>query len=100
MNTEETTPTATVTESWRVVIKCTFLAPTYHRGSRIKVARWDSATYSKDPNGITVSWNDALNTGANYAEAVRQYLLKAGWDGQWVVSTCPIGAVATYTPEA
>lgn len=98
MNTESKAP-ATVRESWRVTLRCKYLPVTNHRGSRIKVTRWDSTTYGTDPNGITVGWDHSLNTQQNYAEAVRQYLLKAEWDGTWVVSLCADGAVAVYFPQ-
>ena len=41
-----------------------------------------------------MSWNHGLDTGENYAEAVRLYLARTDWGGQWVVSMVADGAVA------
>jgi len=94
--TVETGTAATVTESWRVVIRATYHGPTNTRGTRIRVRRWDGSAWGEDPNRITVGWDYALNTGENYAAAVREYLARAGWDGRWTVAQCDGGAVAVY----
>lgn len=94
--TNDLAPVASVTESNRVVIRCKYHGPTNHRGTRISVARWDGSD-TKDPNRITVGWDYALNIGENYADAVAQYILKAGWTGRWTVGLCDGGAVAVYT---
>jgi hypothetical protein len=82
-----------VSESYRVALRCKYLRPTDHRGSRISIQRYESNTHGKDPNRLTISWDYALNIGENYAEAVRQYVEKANWGGHWVVSTITDGAV-------
>ncbi len=41
-----------------------------------------------------MSWDYSLDLGANYAKAVRLYLARTDWGGQWVVSTVTDGAVA------
>lgn len=55
---------------------------------------WVSPTWGKDPQRLYVSWNHGLDTGENYAEAVRLYLARTDWGGQWVVSMVADGAVA------
>ena len=75
-----------VSESHRVAVRCKYLGPTNHLGSRISVQRYEGATWGKDPNRLIVSWDYALNIGENYAEAVRQYVEKANWGGQWATS--------------
>lgn len=89
--TVETGTVATVTESWRVVIRATYHGPTNTRGTRIRVRRWDGSG-----GHITVAWNYALNSGENYAAAVETYLARVGWDGRWTVAQCDGGAVAVY----
>jgi len=90
----ETKKLCKVDESQRVTVKCKYLGPTNHLGSRISVQRYEGSTFGKDPNRLTISWDYALNIGENYAEAVRQYVEKANWGGHWVVSTITDGAVA------
>lgn len=94
MNTQSKAP-ATVRESGRVTLRCKYNGTSH----TITVKRWDSAIYGTDPNRTKVGWDWELNTQQNYTEAVRQYLLKAEWDGTWLVSTCADGAVAVYSPE-
>ncbi len=90
----ETKKACKVSESYRVALRCKYLGPTDHRGSRISIQRYESNTHGKDPNRLMISWDYALNIGENYAEAVRQYVEKANWGGQWVTSTITDGAVA------
>ena len=90
------TPTAEVVESYRVTIRCKYLSPTNHRGSRISVQRWDSPAWGKDPNRLVIGWDYSMNPGENYAEAVRQYVARAEWQGPWITSTTPDGAVAVW----
>jgi hypothetical protein len=90
-------------ESGRVAIRCRFYGPTNHRGSRIRVTRFDNPTDAygftrRDPNGMTVSWDHALGLTENYVSAVREYVRRAGWSGTWAVSTCDGGAVAVMVP--
>ncbi len=90
----ETKKACKVSESYRVALRCKYLGATDHRGSRISIQRYESNTHGKDPNRLIISWDYALNIGENYAEAVRQYVEKANWGGQWVTSTITDGAVA------
>jgi len=85
-------------DTGRVAIRCRFYGPTNHRGSRIRVTRFDSPAAGRDPNGMTVSWDHALGLTDNYVAAVRQYVRRAGWAGTWAVSTCDGGAVAVMVP--
>ena len=39
-----------------------------------------------------------MNPGENYAAAVREYVDRAGWSGEWLLSTCDGGAVAVCRP--
>lgn len=100
MATETTNETTSVTmDSFRVAIRCRYYGPTTHRGSRITVARWDGPTWGKDPNRLTVGWDDALNPSENYRQAVAWYLSRAEWSGKWAVSRVPDGAVAVWAGE-
>ena len=85
-----------VSESYRVTIQAKYYGPTNHRGSRIVVSRWDSASQGADPQRITMKWEDALNRGENYAEAVRRYCVAAEWLGHWRIGSTPSGAVAVW----
>jgi hypothetical protein len=82
-----------VVESYRVAIKCKFLRVTNHRGARIAVQRGDG---DPDPNRLVIPWDDALSVSENYAEAVRLYTTKMGWEGKWHVATTSPGAVAVW----
>lgn len=93
--TDDMIKTAKVVQSHRAVIRCKYLGPTGTRGSRIKVARFESG---RDPYAMTVSWDDALDIAENYEQAVRLYIDHAGWNGKWVVSTTTNGAVAVCVP--
>lgn len=88
----------TVIETWTAAIRCRYLGPTNHRGTRIAVSRFDGAGWGRDPQRITVGWDHAMNPGENYAAAVREYVDRAGWSGEWLVSTCDGGAVAVCRP--
>lgn len=83
-------------ESGRAVLRCRFYGPTTHRGSRIKVQRFDALP---DPNRVTVAWDHSLGLVPNYVAAVQAYLDRAEWSGSWVVSTVTDGAVAMYVPS-
>lgn len=85
-------------ESGRVAIRCRFYGPTNHRGSRIRVTRFDSKIAGRDPNGCTFGWDYALGLTDNYVAAVREYVRRAGWSGTWAVSMCEGGAVGVFVP--
>lgn len=85
-----------VRESGRAVIRARYYGPTNTRGSRIRVMRFDPAPAGRDPNAVTVGWDYALGLTENYVSAVREYVTRAGWNGEWAVSTCDGGAVAVY----
>jgi hypothetical protein len=85
-------------ESGRVAIRCRFYGPTNHRGSRIRVTRFDSVIAGRDPNAMTFGWDYALGLTENYVSAVREYVRRAGWSGTWAVSTCEGGAVGVFVP--
>lgn len=73
-----------------------YYGPTNTRGSRLRVSRFEWAGAGLDPNRITLEWDYALGHTENYVCAVREYVTRAGWDGEWIVSTCDGGAVAVY----
>lgn len=83
-----------VLESYRVTLRAKYLPVTNHRGSRIKVSRYEGTTYGRDPFAVTVSWDYSLGLGGNYAAAFNTYLIRANWGGQWVSSMIDGGAVA------
>jgi hypothetical protein len=83
------------TTSGRVAIRCKYLGPTNHRGTRISVQRYEG----NDPQRIVMSWDYSLEPADNYALAVKLYLCKANWHGHWITSTVPDGAVAVYAGE-
>lgn len=85
-------------ESGRVAIRCRYYGPTNHRGSRIRVTRFDSPMAGRDGNSMTLSWDHSLGLTENYVVAVREYVRRAGWAGTWAVSTCEGGAVAVMIP--
>jgi hypothetical protein len=82
-----------VSESYRVTLRAKYLPVTNHRGSRIKVSRYEANTYGRDPQTVTVSWDYSLDTGANYAAAIAEYVRRANWGGDWVSSMIDGGAV-------
>lgn len=84
------TKQAQVSESYRATLKCKYLG----NSGRISVARYESNINGKDPQRITVTWDQGLSIGQNYREAVKEYLKRANWGGQWVTSTITDGAVA------
>ena len=85
-------------ESGRVAIRCRYYGPTNHRGSRIRVTRFDPPTAGRDPNRLTVGWDYALGLSDNYVSAVAEYVRRAGWQGTLAVSVCDGGAVAVMVP--
>lgn len=82
-----------VSESYRVTLRAKYLPVTNHRGSRIKVSRYEANTNGRDPQTVTVSWDYALGIGENYAAAIAEYVRRAGWGGHWVSSMIDGGAV-------
>jgi hypothetical protein len=82
-----------VSESYRVTLRAKYLPVTNHRGSRIKVSRYEANTNGRDPHAVTVSWDYALGIGENYAAAIAEYVRRAGWGGHWVSSMIDGGAV-------
>ena len=82
-----------VSESYRVTLRAKYLPVTNHRGSRIKVSRYEANTNGRDPQTVTVSWDYALGIGKNYAAAIAEYVRRAGWGGHWVSSMIDGGAV-------
>jgi len=82
----------TVRESNRATLRCKYLG----NSGRISVVRYESNTWGKDPNRITVAWDYSLGTSENYREAVRQYVERAEWVGEWITSTITDGAVAVW----
>jgi hypothetical protein len=82
-----------VSESYRVTLRAKYLPVTNHRGTRISVSRYESSVWGRDPQRIIVSWDYSLDTGANYAAAIAEYVRRAGWGGQWVSSMIDGGAV-------
>jgi hypothetical protein len=82
-----------VSESYRVTLRAKYLPVTNHRGSRIKVSRYENSIHGRDPQTVTVSWDYSLDTGANYAAAIAEYVRRANWGGKWVSSMIDGGAV-------
>jgi hypothetical protein len=87
------------TTSGRVALRCKYLQPTNHRGTRISVQRYEGNTHGKDPQRIVMSWDYSLEPADNYALAVKLYLDHANWHGHWITSTITDGAVAVYAGE-
>jgi hypothetical protein len=85
-----------VTESYRVTIQCKYLPVTNHRGARISVSRWDSATQGMDPQRLIIPRDYSMGLSENYAEAVRRYCVAAEWLGHWRIGSTPTGAVAVW----
>ena len=79
-------------ESGRATLRAKFLGNT----KRITVSRYESNTYGRDTQRVTVSWDSNLDLHENYVHAVNTYLERAGWDGVYVVSLITDGAVAVY----
>jgi hypothetical protein len=72
-----------ITDNHRVSVVSKYLGPTNHRGSRVKVMRSDHR--QGDPT-LTVSWDHALDIGANHCEAIRQFIEMLEWDSNdWIV---------------
>ena len=86
-----------VINTHRVSVVSKFLAPTNHRGARVKVKRSD---HRSGDVCLTVSWDYALGTSENHAEAIRQYIELMDWDqGDWVVGSTDDGMVAVNVPK-
>lgn len=85
-----------VRESGRAVLRARFYGPTNTLGARIRVARFDPPSAGRDRNAVTVGWDYALGLTDNYVSAVREYVTRAGWLGEWSVATCEGGAVGVY----
>lgn len=95
MPTETEQDRYTVTDTGRVAIVATYHGPTNSNGSRITVRRAGGGG-----KRLTVGWDHSLNTGENYADAVRQYVTLMGWGGRWTVGATATGAVATWAGQA
>ena len=59
-------------------IRTKWLAPTNHRGSRVK------AISASGHSTVTVGWDWALGVEGNHIEAARVLAEKMAWDGSWV----------------
>jgi hypothetical protein len=86
--------TSFVRSSHRVTLRAKYL-----QSGRIRVFRYESNTYGKDPQQITVARNYALNMPEQYEQAILEYLRRANWGGHWIVSTITDGAVAVCAGE-
>ena len=86
----ETLQGGSVCASYRVTLRCKYLGNT----GRIRVQRYESVVHGKDPQTIHVGWDHELEIRENYIRAVAEYVNRAGWTGQWVVSLVTDGAVA------
>ena len=58
-----------------------WLAPTNHRGSRVKA--WCEA------GSVTVGWNYSLEVHENHAAAALALATKLEWDGEWRGGSAP-----------
>jgi hypothetical protein len=87
-NNTETTKTATVRNSGRVVVRTKYHGPTNHRGSRISV------THAQGGKRLYVDYCYALDIEENHANAVRAYLDYMCWDGEWVTGADDTGYYA------
>ena len=87
MKTEtETTTTATVERSHRTAIRAKWLP----NSDRISVSRLDGHCR------IYVAWDDCLDVGENYANAIQQFVERLEWSGVWVIGSTDDGAVAVW----
>jgi hypothetical protein len=93
--TTEQLEAVTVTESGRVAIMSTFHGVTNTHGNRMTVRRANGGG-----KRITVSWNYDIDTMANHARAIQQYLELMNWGGQWRIGSTLTGAVAVWVGEA
>jgi len=86
-------PRVTVVDTHRTTITTKYLGPTNSRGSRVKAVTRNG--YG-DRRGIsaTVSWDHALNSAENHAEAVRVLADRLGWTGTWALGHTEEGVVA------
>jgi hypothetical protein len=85
-----------VRESGRATLRARFYGPNNRTGTRIRVTRFDNPAGAVDPNRITVAWDHGLNPQENYVRAFREYLTRAGWNGDWVSSMVSDGAIGVY----
>lgn len=94
MPTTETTQ-PTVGKSYRVAIHTRYIAPTTHRGTRVKVWHGDS-------KALYIDWAHELNPEDNHAKAVQAYLDKMEWVGHWVLGALAdsSGYVAVWTGDS
>lgn len=61
----------------RQAISTKYLAPTNHKGARIKA--------TCDAGSVTIAWEYEISDLQNYAEAARALCLKLGWTGKYVM---------------
>lgn len=87
MKTEtETKSTATVERSHRTAIRAKWLPSS----DRISVSRLDGHCR------IYVAWDDCLDVGENYANAIQQLVERLEWSGVWIIATTDDQAVAVW----
>lgn len=67
----------------RQAIVTKWLAPTNHRGSRVKA-------YAQ-AGSLTVHWDYALDVPENHRRAAMAFAAKYGWEGEWVGGAMPDG---------
>ena len=60
----------------RQAIITKYLGATNYRGSRVKATAYAGS--------VTISWDDALDSEANHANAAAALCKKYGWGGTWV----------------
>lgn len=90
--TTETEARATVRDSDRVVIRTKYHGPTDYKGSRISVAHGQGGCGAG--KRTWVSWDYALNSPENHAQAIQAHLDRMGWGGEWVIGADDTGYVA------
>lgn len=88
----ETKQGATVRNSHRVVVRTKFLGPTTHQGSRISVTHGQGTGIRG--KRVVLSWDHALDTADNHCLAIKFYLDRMGWGGEWVVGADDTGYYA------
>lgn len=84
--TTETTTQPTVVRSHRTAIRAKWLP----KSERISVSRLDG--YER----IYVKWDENLDVGENYANAIQQYVTEMDWTGVWVTGSTDDGAIAVW----
>ena len=91
MKTEtEKTTAATVERSYRTAIRAKWLP----NSDRISVSRLDGHCR------IYVAWDDCLDVGENYANAIQQFVERLEWSGVWIIGSTDDGAVAVWKGHA